>query len=71
MAKEYVDRIMPDVVIPMHYRTKFCTLDIDKVDEFLEWFDDGADIEKGANEISLSREDIDGERTKIIVMERE
>ena len=71
MAKEYVDRIMPDVVIPMHYRTKFCTLDIDKVDEFLERFDDGADIEKGANEISLSREDIDGERTKIIVMERE
>ena len=23
-AKEYVDRIMPDVVIPMHYKTKDC-----------------------------------------------
>lgn len=71
MAKEYVDRIMPDVVIPMHYRTKNHTLDIDKVDEFLELFDDEAEIEEGANEISLSRKDIDEERTKIIVMERE
>ena len=71
MAKEYVDRIMPDVVIPMHYRTKNHTLDIDKVDGFLQLFGDGAEIEKRANEISLSREDIDGERTKIIVMETE
>lgn len=70
-AKEYVDRIMPDVVIPMHYRTKNCTLDIDRVDEFLELFEGDVEIEKGANEISLSREDIDGERTKIIVMEME
>ena len=39
-AKEYVDRIMPDIVIPMHYRTKDCELDIDKVGEFLDLFDD-------------------------------
>ncbi len=39
MAKEYVDRIMPDIVIPMHYRTKDCKLDIDKVDEFVNLFD--------------------------------
>ena len=32
MAKEYVDRIMPDIVIPMHYKAKACKLDIDKVD---------------------------------------
>lgn len=69
MAKEYVDRIMPDVVIPMHYRTKNHTLDIDKVDEFLELFEGEVEMQKGANEISLSRKDIDGERTKIIVME--
>lgn len=71
MAKEYVDRIMPDVVIPMHFRTKNCTLDIDKADEFLQLFEGDVEIEEGANEISLSREDIDEERTKIIVMERE
>lgn len=71
MAKEYVDRIMPDVVIPMHFRTKNCALDIDKADEFLELFKGNVEIEEGANEISLSRGDIDEERTKIIVMERE
>lgn len=70
-AKEYVDRIMPDVVIPMHFRTKNCTLDIDKADGFLKLFADNVEIEEGANEISLSRKDIDGESTKIIVMERE
>ena len=39
MAKEYVDRIMPDIVIPMHYRTRDCKLDIDRVEEFTGLFD--------------------------------
>lgn len=73
MAKEYVDRIMPDIVIPMHYRTKDCRLDIAKVDDFLNEFD-GEDVtiteaEKGA-EIEISRDDLDGEHTTIIVMEK-
>lgn len=71
MAKEYVDRIMPDVVIPMHYRTKGCTLDIDKVDGFLSLFDDdSAEIEEAGEEIELSRDDVDGETTRVIVMNR-
>lgn len=71
MAKEYVDRIMPDVVIPMHYRTKGCNLDIDKVDPFISEFDDtNVEIEEAEGEIELSREDIDGERTKVIVINR-
>lgn len=70
MAKEYVDRIMPDVVIPMHYFQKGCALDIDKVDEFTSLFDgERAEIEEAGEEISLSREEMDGEITKIIVME--
>lgn len=71
MAKEYVDRLMPEVVIPMHYRAKGCKLDIARVDEFLDEFD-GEEvhiIEEGC-EIGFSREDLGGERTKIIVMER-
>lgn len=70
-AKEYVDRIMPDVVIPMHYRAKGCKLDIDKVNEFLDEFDgeDVTVVEEG-EEIELYRDDLDGEHTKIIVMER-
>ncbi len=71
MAKEYVDRIMPDVVIPMHYRDKGCQIDIDGVEEFLSLFDDeDAEIVRAGEEIELSREDTDGERTKIIVMSR-
>ena len=70
MAKEYVDRIMPDIVIPMHYRAKGCKLDIDKVDDFLDEFDgeNVAIIEEG-DEIEISRDDLDGEQTTIIVME--
>lgn len=71
-AKEYVDRIMPDVVIPMHYRAKGCKLDIDKVDEFLDEFDDeNVIIAEEGKEIELYRDDLDGEQTKIIVMERD
>ncbi len=69
MAKEYVDRIMPDIVIPMHYRTKDCKLDIDKVDEFLNLFDEDAIEEAEGNSIELSRTDLSGE-TKIVVLRR-
>lgn len=70
MAKEYVDRLMPDVVIPMHYRLKGCVIDIDKVDGFLSEFDgENVEIEEVDGELELSREDIDGEVTKIVVLE--
>lgn len=67
-AKEYVDLLMPDVVIPMHYRTRDCILDIDKVDSFLKLFDEEQIIY--ANQaIDFDRTDFDGEETKIIVFE--
>ena len=69
MAKEYVDRIMPDIVIPMHYRTKDCKLDIDKVDEFLNLFDGECIEETEGNSVELSRSDLGGE-TKIIVLRK-
>lgn len=69
MAKEYVDRLMPDIVVPMHYRTKESKLDIDKVDEFLKLFDDEYIEYKDEAELELSRSDLNGE-TKIIVLRR-
>lgn len=69
MAKEYVDRIMPDIVIPMHYRTKDSKLDIDKVDEFLKLFEEDSIEELDGSTIELSRSDLSGE-TKIIVLRR-
>lgn len=69
MAKEYVDRIMPDIVIPMHYKSKDCKLDIDKVDEFISLFDEDCIEELDGNELELMRSDFDGE-TKVIVLRR-
>ena len=69
MAKEYVDRIMPDIVIPMHYRTKDCKLDIDKVDEFINLFDSDCVEECDCNFTELSRSDLSGE-TKIILLRK-
>ncbi len=73
-AKEYVDRIMPSVVIPMHYKTKGLEIDIDKVDEFIDLFDDDEveeeEVEEAGSEIELLRDDLTEESTKIIVMER-
>lgn len=69
MAKEYVDRLMPDVVIPMHYRCKGCELDIYKVDEFVSVMeDDDIECEEAGTEIELTRDDVDGETTSVIVM---
>lgn len=70
-AKEYVDRIMPAIVIPMHYKTKGSALDIAKVDEFTDLFDSEEVEELDDSEIELFRDDISEESTKIIVMERE
>ncbi len=69
MAKEYVDRIMPDIVIPMHYRTRDCKLDIDRVEEFTGLFDGDSVEEPEKCGIELSRKDLTGE-TRIIVLKR-
>ncbi len=73
-AKEYVDRLMPSIVIPMHYKEKGLDMDLAKVDEFIDLFDSDADEEEvemiEGDEVELFRDDISEETTKIIVMER-
>ena len=69
-AKEYVDNIMPDVVIPMHYKTKHTELDIDKVDGFLRLFDDEQIVEADSATLEFDRYDFDGDSTKVIVPKR-
>lgn len=70
MAKEYVDRIMPDVVIPMHYKTKDCDFDIDKIHDFINLFDDENVVYIDGNTVEFDRADFDGEETKVFVLER-
>ncbi len=69
-AKEYVDRIMPDIVIPMHYKSKHLTIDLDRAQGFLDKFDDeNVDVCR-KDVLEFSREDLTEESTKIILMER-
>ncbi|HIX08600.1 MAG TPA: MBL fold metallo-hydrolase [Firmicutes bacterium] len=70
-AKEYVDRIMPAIVIPMHYKTKGLNIDVDKVDDFADKFDTEEVEELEGSELELFRDDISEESTKVIIMERE
>ena len=69
-AKEYVDRIMPSIVIPMHYKTKGLDLDIDKPDGFLDMFDEEEVEYLEDSEIELTRDDLTEDVTKVILMER-
>ena len=70
LAKEYVDRIMPEIVIPMHYKTRSLNLDLDKADAVLDLFDDEETEISGLDTLEFSREDLTEEKTKIILMER-
>lgn len=68
-AKEYVDRLMPEIVIPMHYRVKDLKVDIEKLDDFTDLFDEDVVEECDSSEIELSRSDLSGE-TKVKVLRR-
>lgn len=54
-AKAYVDALQPHYVIPMHYKTPTCTLDIDTVQPFVDLFDDGAVRRIAGNSVELTR----------------
>ena len=69
-AKEYVDMLMTDIVIPMHYKTKDSNIDIDKAQDFLDEFDEDEIEISRASELEFSRKDLIGEKTKIILMEK-
>lgn len=69
-AKEYVDRIMPSYVIPMHYKTKGLDIDVEKPDDFIDLFDEEDVEDFEGSELELFRDDITEEETKLILMER-
>lgn len=70
-AKEYVDRLMPDIVIPMHYKLKHCELDIDKAEPFLRMFEDEF-VEEDVEELDLDRNDFNEsiKSTRVVVLEK-
>lgn len=70
-AKEYVDIIMPDVVIPMHFKSAECVMDIDKIDEFLDLFEPEQIVEIDGRTLEVDRAYFEGDNTKVIVFKSE
>lgn len=68
-AAEYVRKLAPKVVIPMHYRPKDGTLDIDGVEPFLKEYSQ-TDIVRIEGEWALDRATIGEYFGKIVVMDR-
>lgn len=66
-AKAYVDKIAPKAVIPMHYKPKDGTLDIDGIEPFLSFFaeDEIEKVTSGETEFDLKTR-----RKRVIYMER-
>lgn len=69
-AAEYVRRISPAVVIPMHYKTPGLRIDIGGVDAFLALFSGEREIVHAGACVSFGREELEKLNKKIIVMER-
>lgn len=69
-AKEYVDRLKPGYVIPMHFKIKNSMIDVGTVDEFTDLFDDDNVERLDSDEIELSRSGLN-DKTRIIVLRRE
>lgn len=71
VAKEYVDRLMPSVVIPMHFKTDDVELDIEGVEAFLDYFDK-EDIEVITDgKVEFDRSDFDDDyTTKVLCFEK-
>ena len=65
-AKDYVDKLMPDIVLPVYYGSE----DDGSLEDFLSLFNE-EDIEySDDNTLEVDRAQFDGEYTKVIVFEK-
>lgn len=69
-AKEYIDALMPEIVIPMHYKVKNLRIDIDKVDLFLRHFEEDSILRPEEDFVEISREVLEEDQTKVVLLKR-
>lgn len=63
------ERISPNIIIPMHYKTSVCTVDLEPVDFFLDAVDRQYDVSRlGKNTFEIDKSSLK-KRTRIVVME--
>lgn len=68
-ALEICGRLSPNIIIPMHYKTSVCTIDIEPVDFFLDATDGEYDISRlGKNTFEIDKSSLK-KRTRIVVMD--
>lgn len=65
-AWEWIDALAPKIIIPMHFKQKGCSIDIQTADRFLQ-LNTGYEVVTQGGEIDLDRNDFNIK--KIIVME--
>lgn len=70
-AKKYVDIIMPDVVIPMHFKTSKSEMDIEKLDEFLDLFEEEQIKAVDGQSIEFDRAHFENDNTIVVVFNEE
>ena len=68
-AKEYVDVLMPEIVIPMHYASDEYEFDcdLDKLRNFVNLFDDENVKELETDTLEFDRDDFDNETSTVII----
>lgn len=69
-AYNYVSTLMPDVVIPMHYKTPDSKIDIDKPEAFIKLFEDSAVCYAEDQTLVFDRDDFEQSFTKVIIPKR-
>lgn len=68
-AKIYIEKINPKVVIPMHFKNKFCVFPIDGVDRFVALFDKSIVKTIQDTTLNITKEMLDKEKFNIILMQ--
>ncbi len=70
LAKDYIDVIMPDIVIPMHYGDDH-SKELDSISDFLKLFEEEDIVYFEKDSFHVDRAQFDGERTQVFVLKRD
>lgn len=66
-AEEVITQLEPKIILPMHFKIKGLSLDIDDADKFCKEY--GGKTEKGVGKLNIKRKDLVDTESKVIVME--
>lgn len=70
MANDYIEKLMPSIVVPMKYRDKEANCSLDKLHDFIEKFDEENIIYSDNKIVEFDRYKVDSEETKILILEK-